>query len=244
MSQSLLKQAMQSTLGQFGLQLVKTNDSFAMQARLTTMAEPVIFDIGAADGGVAKVYRELFPQAYIHCFEPFPQAFDGLKVQLGDAPRTFCVGQAVSSSVGTAGLNANASSATNSLLPTDARSAEYWGDGILNTTTQVQVPTTTVDHYCSEANVARIDILKIDVQGGEWEVLQGAKGMLQGQRVGLIYTELIVCPTYVGQHPLHEYLAFFDAAGYRLVDFYSPVRRNGHLLQADAIFIPAAAVAA
>jgi FkbM family methyltransferase len=228
MSQSLLKQAMQSTLGQFGLQLVKTNDSFAMQARLTTMAEPVIFDIGAADGGVAKVYRELFPQAYIHCFEPFPQAFEGLKVQLGDAPRTFCVGQAVSSSLGTAGLHANASSATNSL----------------NTTTQVQVPTTTVDHYCSEANVARIDILKIDVQGGEWEVLQGAKGMLQGQRVGLIYTELIVCPTYVGQHPLHEYLAFFDAAGYRLVDFYSPVRRNGHLLQADAIFIPAAAVAA
>lgn len=244
MTRSSLKVAVQSTLDRFGLQLVKTTDSFAMQARLTAAAEPVIFDIGAADGGVAKVYRELFPQAYIHCFEPFPQAFEGLKRQLGEAPRTICVGQAVAASVGTAALNANASSATNSLLSTDARSAEYWGTGILDTTAQVQVATTTVDHYCEQAQVSRIDILKIDVQGAEWGVLQGAKGMLQQRRVGLIYTELIVCPTYVGQHALHEYLAFFDALGYRLVDFYSPVRRNGYLLQADAIFVPAETAAA
>ncbi len=241
MSASLLKHTVQSTLDRFGLQIVKTTDAFNMQKRLTTAAEPVIFDIGAADGGVAVLYRELFPQAWIHCFEPFPQAFEALQRKLGQAPRTFCVGKAVAEHEATALLHANTASATNSLLPTDARSAEFWGGGILETTGQMPVQTTSVDRYCAQAEVAQIDILKIDVQGAEWGVLQGARGMLAARRVRLVYTELIICPTYQGQHKLHEYLAFFDALGYELLDFYNPVRRNGQLLQADAVLVPARA---
>jgi hypothetical protein len=101
------------------------------------------------------------------------------------------------------------------------------------------VATTSVDRYCADAKVAHIDILKIDVQGAEWGVLQGARRMLQARQVSLIYTELIVSPTYQGQHKLHEYLAFFETLGYELLDFYNPVRRNGRLLQADAILLPA-----
>lgn len=241
MSPSLLKHTVQSTLDRFGLQIVKTTDAFGTQKRLVTAAEPVIFDIGAADGGVALLYRELFPQAWIHCFEPFPQAYQGLQRKLGSAPRIFCVGKAVAEHEATAMLHANSSSATNSLLPTDVRSTEFWGGGILETTTQVQVQTISVDRYCAEAQVKHVDILKIDVQGAEWGVLQGARGMLGERRVSLVYTEVIICPTYQGQHKLHEYLGFFDTLGYELVDFYNPVRRNGQLLQADAVLVPARA---
>jgi len=46
----------------------------------------------------------------------------------------------------------------------------------------------------------------MDVQGAEFSVLEGANDMLASQKISLIYTELIMCPTYKGQHKLHEYL--------------------------------------
>jgi len=232
-----VKQTVQKVLERFGFQLIRSMDCFAAQAALTLAKEPVIFDIGAADGGVAKIYRERFPLATIHCFEPFPESFARLKQALGRAPRTFCHPTAVADRSGRALLNANVSTATSSLLPTDQRGASFWGGGLLDTTAQVAVETTTVDGFCAAAGIAHIDILKMDVQGFEYAVLQGARQMLTDRRVALVYTELIMCPTYEGQHKLHEYLALFDAMGYDLVDFFNPVRRSGHLLQADAIFV-------
>lgn len=231
------KRTMQKALDSFGFQLIRSMDCFAVQAALTAAKEPVIFDVGAADGGVAKIYRERFPQASIHCFEPFPAAFARLKQALGSAPRTFCHAIALSDRQGSALLNANVSAATSSLLPTDARGASFWGGGLLDTTAQVTVETNTVDAFCAAAGIAHIDILKLDVQGFEYAVLQGGRRMLESQQVGLVYTELIMCPTYQGQRKLHEYLSFFDAVGYELVDFFNPVRRRGQLLQADAVFI-------
>jgi FkbM family methyltransferase len=243
MRRSLIRYAVQTTLGRFGLQLVKTTDCFAMQVKLTGAAEPVIFDIGAADGGVAELYRQLFPHAEIHCFEPFPKAFEALQRRLGTAPRTHCVGRAVADREGTSLLHANVSSATNSLLATDDRSTAFWGDGLFNTEGQVEVKTTSLDAYCAQAGVNHVDILKIDVQGAEWGVLQGARELLSSQRVALVYTELITSPTYRGQHKLHEYLSFFDSMNYTFVDFYNPVRKHGKLLQADAIFVANSAAA-
>jgi FkbM family methyltransferase len=166
--------------------------------------EPVVLDIGAHIGEVAKTYRERFPLASIHCFEPFPQSFQILSKSIEEDRRTFCYNTAVSENKGTAILNANLSSATNSLLTTDERGASFWGGGLLDTTSQVEVSTTTVDKFCREAGISHIDILKMDVQGAEFSVLVGAKDMLANQKISLIYTELIMCPTYKGQHKLQE----------------------------------------
>lgn len=232
-----LKRATLKVLEYLGFQLVRSMDAFTAQAALTMAKEPVIFDIGAADGGVAKIYRQRFPLAFIHCFEPLPESFARLERSLGAAPRTFCHPSAVADLQGSALLNANRSTATSSLLRTDGRGASFWGGGVLDTSAQVTVQTTTVDAFCAAARIEHIDILKMDVQGLEYAVLQGARGMLAQQRVTLVYTELIVCPTYQGQRKLHEYFALFDGLGYDLVDFFNPIRRRGQLLQTDAIFI-------
>jgi hypothetical protein len=65
----------------------------------------------------------------------------------------------------------------------------------------------------------------------------GAKDMLANQKISLIYTELIVCPTYKGQHKLHEYLSFLDSLGYDILDFFNPVRHHNQLIQADVVFL-------
>ena len=234
------KQAIQQALRRLGYELHKTSaDVFAVQRELIGTHEPVILDVGAHVGTVARRYRQRFPQASIHCFEPFPPSFGKLRESLDGDPRSVCHNLALSEKEGTAALQANRSSATNSLLPTDERGTAFWGEGLLETTSQIEVPTTTLDAFSQEAGFSHIDILKLDVQGAEFAVLQGARDVLTRQSISLIYTELILCPTYKRQHPLHEYLAFLDGFGYGLLDFYNPVRRHHQLIQADAIFLSA-----
>jgi hypothetical protein len=50
-----------------------------------------------------------------------------------------------------------------------------------------------LDDYCSERGVQRIDLLKLDVEGHELDVLQGAKRMFQEQRIGMVSFEFGGC---------------------------------------------------
>lgn len=241
MKKTTLKRGIKQIFRRFGYQLSRIPTSpmgvFALQSELIKAKEPVILDIGAHVGRVARIYRDQFPLASIHCFEPFPQSFQLLSNSAEGDPRIFCYKKAVSEVKGTAVFNANLYSSTNSLLKTDERGASFWGEGLLDTTSQVEVSTTTVDTFCVEAGISHIDILKMDVQGAEFSVLEGAKDMLANQRISLIYTELIMCPTYKGQHKIHEYLSFLDSFGYDFLDFFNQERSHNQLIQADVVFL-------
>ena len=65
-------------------------DPFFVQRALIDIKEPVIFDVGAHTGEVTIQYRELYPLASIHCFEPFPKAFQDLQKKFERDERVFC----------------------------------------------------------------------------------------------------------------------------------------------------------
>ena len=244
------KTAVQTLLSRFGYEISRSAshgittsqspiDAFTVQSNLIATKEPVIFDVGAYLGDVAMAYRARFPDASIYCFEPSPRSYRVLKTRTVGDSRTFCHQTAVSDRKGTALLNENASSATNSLLTTDPRGSSFWGEGLLKTTARTEVPTTTLDAFCREGRISHIDILKLDVQGAEFSALVGATDMLASQRVSLIYCELITCPTYYSQHKLQEYLVLLDSLSYEFLDFFNPVRRDSQLIQADFVFLSA-----
>jgi len=241
MTNRTIKSAIQKILNSFGYQICRKellpNDAFGVQRELIQVQAPVILDIGAYVGQVTAEYRRLFPLASIHCFEPFHESFQILLKNVEGDSRTFCHNIALSNQKGSAVLNVNLSSSTNSLLPSDRNASSFWGEGVLDTTSQIKVDTTTVDIFCQESSISHIDILKMDVQGAEYSVLSGAKEMLSNHNISLIYTELILCPTYKGQCQLHEYLSLFDSFDYNLLDFFNPVRRNNRLIHTDAIFV-------
>lgn len=197
----------------------------------------VIFDVGAHTGSVAKQYRQSFPEAWIHCFEPFPQSFEQLKANLTADPRIQCHSLALSDETGTAVFHGNSSTATNSLLPTDATGHLYWGEGLLETKGTEFVQTMTLDEFISSRSIGAIDVLKLDVQGAEFRVLSGARKTLSAQQIRLIYFEMIFCPTYRGQRAFSEYLLMLEAFGYRFLDFYNGIRKHNQLIQADVIFV-------
>jgi FkbM family methyltransferase len=212
-------------------------DPFEVTRTLVGSERPVIFDVGAHIGETAHRYRKLFPEASIHCFEPFPASFERLKAAVLGVRGVTAHALALSDSSGAAFLNVNRGVQTSSLLATDSTAASYWGGGLLDTQGRIEVATDTIDSFCATHLIERIDVLKLDVQGAELSVLRGASRMLQASAVDVVYMEMIIAPTYVGQRPLHEYLAFFADRGYSLFDLYNPVRRWGRLLQADIIFV-------
>lgn len=236
---SLIKSGIKQLFERFRYQISRKNP-FTVQSQLISAKDPIIFDIGAHVGSITKIYRSLFPRAFIHSFEPFPQSFQELLKNTERDSRIFCHQKAASCKDGNAIFNANISSATNSLLATDDRGSLFWGDGLLDTISRIQVNTTTVDLFCKETGISNIDILKMDVQGAEFSVLKGATDMLENQQIALIYTELILCPTYKDQNKFHEYLSFFASFGYELLDFYNPIRHCNQLIQADCIFLSSA----
>ena len=66
-------------------------------------------------------------------------------------------------------------------------------------------------------NAEPIDILKIDVEGGELEVLKGAKDLLADKKIGLIFAEFLFVPYYTPRMTLGHQQVFLDDLGYRLV---------------------------
>jgi len=238
----MLKDALKRTLKLFGYYIghISNIDSlspFEVQRKLIRQESPMIFDIGANIGKVTQQYRSLFPDAIIHSFEPFPESYQLLENQCSKDSKIFPHQVAICENVGKSTFHSNRVAVTNSLLATDSQAEALWGQGLLDAKSLVEVESTTIDCFCAENHIRTIDILKMDIQGAELRALQGAIEMLARQAVSLIYLEIIVGETYIGQGKLFEYFQLLDSLGYHLFDFYNPVHKDMRLIQLDAIFI-------
>jgi FkbM family methyltransferase len=78
-----------------------------------------------------------------------------------------------------------------------------------------ETPATTVDLYCERNGVARIDLLKIDVEGAELQVLQGARGLLGAKRVGCVTFEFGQTTFDMGNSP-EEIESLLGGFGYTM----------------------------
>jgi FkbM family methyltransferase len=198
-----------------------------------------ILDIGANIGDTTAAYRNVFPEAVIYGFEPFPVAFDQYRRRFeGDRlVRPFRL--AAAREVGTTRLYVNQNNATNSCLRA-AEEARYWSErsGDIELITSLQVSSTTVDDFRRQNGVGEIQILKMDIQGGELRALEGAtEGLSQGS-ILLVYTELLFVPLYEAQAYFYEVATFLSHYGYKLFDVYNGTHdQSGQLKWADGLFL-------
>lgn len=54
-----------------------------------------------------------------------------------------------------------------------------------------KVKTNTIDQFCSTNQIDKIDLLKIDAEGHEEYILEGASKMLEKEKIKLIYIEIL-----------------------------------------------------
>lgn len=199
----------------------------------------ILFDVGANEGQSVTEFMRAFPETQMHSFEPFPEAFHLLEKTAAPFPGVRVNRMAMGEKPGQADLFLNAKSVTHSLLPATRDSGGFWEEAeVLQTQRKVPVPVTTLDHYCQEQKISRIDLLKIDTQGFDLRVLRGGQGLLAAKQIRSIFLELNLVPFYDGQSRPGETLDFPTDLGYRLVGFYNNHHHQNRFIKwCDALFI-------
>lgn len=178
-----------------------------------------VVDVGANVGKVAK-FLALRTRCQVLCFEPGPATFEALKQNVGGLPNVTLERCAIGASCGSGSFVGDG---TVTAHLTDS------GRGSL-----VEVEVKTLD----TAVPAGIDIglLKIDVEGGEMEVLQGAKATIQRSRP-LIAIEVIDGHLKRGGASREQIFQFLKEFGYtRAVNKYGMTERSEKPTGASDIF--------
>jgi FkbM family methyltransferase len=199
-----------------------------------------VFDVGAHVGQTAARLASAFPTARIYSFEPDPRSFAALQAATArSAGRVDAVNAAVGDAEGHAAFFVNRFDQTNSLLKAAPGASQYLLDTTgLTPKAEITVPVMTLDRFCADRGIDRIDVLKVDAQGYELRVLDGARSLLSRVAVPVIYLEVCFVRIYEGQPLFPDIYRYLFDRGYRLVWLYeSSFHTHLYALGANAIFI-------
>lgn len=196
---------------------------------------PVIIDGGAHKGSTVDAFRVIAPNADFHCFEPDATLVADLEAKFAGDSKVHVVGSALGEAPGTAVFNINASRPTNSLLPAaDGMQSDL--QKLCATVERVEVPVTSIDAYCAQQGLHRVDIVKLDLQGYDYHALVGAKAVMETARVVLV--EVLFSEIYKGCHLFPDVLNLMVGHGFRLFTLSGiHYGTRDELLWADAIFV-------
>lgn len=195
-----------------------------------------VLDIGANRGQTAtRLRRGGFTGTIVSC-EPLADEYDFLARAAAEDPHWIARREAVGAAAGEVELNVSGRSSSSSIRPVAKRLLELAPD-IAYVGTE-RVPVVTVKHLLVDQGLdVRTTVLKADVQGFEWEVLEGA-GDLLGQFAAVV-VEMCLSELYEGQRLLPDLVTRLTAAGHQLwtIEPGHVDKADGRMLWCDGIFV-------
>jgi len=157
--------------------------------------EVVCFDIGANRGQTVRLFKEIFPNCKIYAFEPHPNIFRTLGSIYNLEDGVNCLNLAVGQLSGIFPFWVSPLDEASSMHLPDPKStwnkkkALILGIDPEKMYEKIDVDVITLDEFTSQHGIQRIDILKIDVEGGELQVLLGSRSIFQENRVSIVQYE-------------------------------------------------------
>lgn len=198
-----------------------------------------VIDVGANRGQYATGLRRAGWRGPIVSFEPLPDLRDALAaVAAADPDWTVAPAVALGGHDGVAVMERSAESDMSSLLPRGALLDRISPSS--RVVERLEVPLRRLDGLAAvTAAPWRRMHLKIDVQGGEAAVLDGAGGLWE--RIAALQLELSLVPLYRGETPWRAMVDRLAARGFELA-FVIPgyyEQKLGRQLQFDGVFVRA-----
>ena len=175
--------------------------------------EPLcVFDVGANCGQFLNLALDCLRnrKADVHCFEPGLKAFELLCKAVANRPGVFVNNCALGKAAGRLPLFYDTEASVHASLT--RRNLTHQGIEI-DQSEMVEVQ--TVDQYCHSRDIRRIDLLKIDVEGHELEVLEGASDMFRQNAVEFVTFEFGNA-SVDSRVFMKDYFAFFQTHGMRI----------------------------
>ena len=184
---------------------------------------PVVVDVGAHSGAWLFIVKAMRPDAVVHAFEPFPALADFLKMLAGrNRWADVRVEQAI--------VGAASGEGELHFAPGATDCASTVADFQPSFSQTVRVPRVTLDAYVDAHGLASIALIKIDVEGGELDVLQGARRTLAREHPPILM-EVLFTTNPVHARRQHEAIALLHQLGYA----FFRIETNGRLERQDIV---------
>ena len=194
----------------------------------------LIIDIGADNGETSKLFSKAFPNSKVVGFEANPKIYTLAKENCEHNKNITLYNNAISDKkeiVDFYVTSNDVSSSINKINQTEGNSKDYKNE--LDLKTKVSIQANILDEYTSNQNVL---ILKIDTQGHELKVLEGAKETLKKTKFVLI--EMSNHNLYINGCKYFEVDDLLRKNNFTLADIIVTYRKKGMLLtEYDAVYM-------
>jgi FkbM family methyltransferase len=169
-----------SSNGELRLQRL-VNDIVRLDSKMT------VFDVGARIGDWSKTLVKIAsgrPGGFeLHAFEPVPDSRIKLK-------------ETLAKQIGSGEVRINANALSNESTTATIYVPHYTGgtstlhpDPTVNYEQALDVETSTIDRYCAQNSITYVDLIKIDTEGNDLKVIEGAMELLTAGRIGVLQFE-------------------------------------------------------
>lgn len=224
-----------------GYELRRRHDeinSLDLAARLAGGAHiQTIFDVGANAGDTVAQFRRAVTGAKIYAFDADPRSIEALSKRFARDPNVSVYNKAVTDESGWTEFYLNEYSATSSIFPRPQDTRRYY-PAFASKADKIRAAAVRLDEFVADLKIDEIDLLKIDIQGGEMRAFQGAEGLIRGRRINVIHTEVYFIPHYEGSPMAWDQASFLAERGYSMFGLYNVIwAANGQMRYGDAIFV-------
>ena len=235
----MLKQIVRSIANFSGYEIMSLDrakaDSLCIAALLREQGINLVYDVGANLGQFAQSIRKLGFKGRIVSFEPLSVIHQELCVIAEKDPHwTVAPKMALGSASGEIQIHVAANTVSSSILPMLAAHKRAEPNSSYISTERVVM--NRLDDVCTLLQDDRL-LLKVDVQGYEKAVLDGAACILKLCRAIII--EMSLVPLYEGQSQAMEVWEYLTRLGFQACYFNPGFRdpQSQRLLQMDGVFV-------
>ena len=197
------------------------------QVRRLGLEPGTVIDVGVGYG--TEELWEAFPRARLMLVEPIPDRFGGAaweRVRARDGVEI--VAAAAGESAGTTAITVHRAPEMSSVL--GAWTGDRGGE-------EREVPVVRVDEVVRERSLPGPYVLKVDVEGAELAVIEGAAALLEA--IELVLLEVRLFELVPGAAQLHDVIPFMKERGFVAYDLFGGALRlsDGALAVANIAFV-------
>ena len=234
-----IKAAIRRTANQLGYDFVQYDDHNA-RWRLNNFLKrcdiSVVLDVGANEGNFARELRELGFSGRIVSFEPLADVYKRLAAAASHDTNWTAMNVGLGDREEKRAIHVSANSLSSSFLDMEAAHTEADPDSAYTGENRAEIRRLD-DLFAGLCPAGANVFLKIDTQGYEKKVMEGARASLD--RIPLIQLECSLVPLYQGAELIEDLLFYMRGLGYDPVDQRPAFIHHGshHLMQVDILFL-------
>ncbi len=192
-----------------------------------------IVDVGANKGQFSLAARKFSPNAEVYSFEPLPVPFEILKKIFIKDSKVRVYKCAVGIKAERLPMHLSAHEDSSSLLAiAPAQNLNFPGTQEVGL---IDIDVAPLNYHLDSKDILAPALLKIDVQGYEFEVLIGSEDLLGS--FSLIYCECSFVELYKNQKLAHEVIHWLSERNFSLIGVFNmSYTTTGQAVQADFLF--------